>query len=51
MNFYWETAYVSGIIIITHWARREIIEQALLAVKVCEGYSESSAWGRLTIMV
>ena len=30
---------------------REIIEQALLAVKVCEGYSESSAWGRLTIMV
>ena len=30
---------------------QEIIEQALLAVKVCEGYSESSAWGRLTIMV
>ena len=30
---------------------REIIEEALLAVKVCEAYSESSAWGRLTIMV
>ena len=30
---------------------REIIEQSLLAVKVCEGYSESSAWGRLTLMV
>ena len=30
---------------------QEIIEQALLAVKVCEGYSEYSAWGRLTISV
>ena len=30
---------------------REIIEQALLAIKVCKEYSESSAWGQLTITV
>ena len=30
---------------------RKIIQESLFSVKFCEGYTESSAWGRLTMMI